>query len=261
MSPLAILLLCLLGFGAGSFGALAGVGGGVIITPVLVMYFGLPIHQAIGVSLVSVIATSTAASAVNVERQVADIRLGMTLELATTIGAAIAAIIAGSVDKRTLAVLFCCFLGYSAFSMAQKVWRSRKEAPTKEIPPYEPTNYPAGMGVALLAGGFSGLLGVGGGVIKVPAMFLFMKVPLRVATATSNFMIGVTAATSAYIYYGRGDVSIVHAAPIVSGVFAGSFLGARLAPRVRSLYVTALFVLITGWMTAQMIMKLIQGKL
>jgi len=145
--------------------------------------------------------------------------------------------------------------------MVQKAWKSRNEAAVKEIPEYTVQNYPAGMGVALLAGGFSGLLGVGGGVIKVPAMYLFMKVPLRVATATSNFMIGVTAATSAYIYFGRGDISITHAAPLVAGVFAGSLLAARVAPRIRSVYVMVIFIVVLLWMSSQMILRLLEGKL
>ena len=255
------LLLIVLGCAAGAFGALAGVGGGVIITPVLALYFHLPIHQAIGVSLVAVIATSTATSSVHVERHVTDVRLGMILELSTTIGAAIAAVIAVYVNKRAIAVLFVVFLLYSASTIVKRAWNSRKEKLQTEIPPYEPHNYPAGMTVALFAGAMSGLLGVGGGVIKVPAMYMFMGVPLRVATATSNFMIGVTAAASAYIYYGRGDVHLTVAAPLVAGVFAGSLVGARLAPKVRSIYVLTLFIGVTVWLAGQMIFKLATGAM
>lgn len=255
------LLLIVLGCAAGAFGALAGVGGGVIITPVLALYFHLPIHQAIGVSLVAVIATSTATSSVHVERHVTDVRLGMILELSTTIGAAIAAVIAVYVNKRAIAVLFVVFLLYSASTIVKRAWNSRKEKLQTEIPPYEPHNYPAGMTVALFAGAMSGLLGVGGGVIKVPAMYMFMGVPLRVATATSNFMIGVTAAASAYIYYGRGDVHPTVAAPLVAGVFAGSLVGARLAPKVRSIYVLTLFIGVTVWLAGQMIFKLATGAM
>src|SRR5262249_33866727 len=202
----AVLFLMLIGFAAGAFGALAGVGGGMIVTPLVAIYFGLPMHQAIGVTLLCVIATSTATSSMYVERHVTDVRLGMTLELATTIGALIAALIAHEINRRTLAVLFACFLLYSAGSMVKKAWSSRNEEPEETRPDYTPQSYPIGLAASLLAGGFSGLLGIGGGPIKVPVMFLFMKVPLRVAAATSNFMIGVTAATSAYIYWGRGNV-------------------------------------------------------
>src|SRR6202171_699109 len=200
------LWLLVLGFSAGIFGALAGLGGGIILIPVLAIYFGLPIHQAIGISLLSVIATSTATSSQYVENHVTDIRLGMTLELATTLGALIAALVAHHVNRRTLAILFVCFLAYSAASLVKKAWGSRQEEHETTVPEYKVQNYPLGLGASLIAGGLSGLLGIGGGPIKVPVMYLFMKVPLRVATATSNFMIGVTAATSAYIYWGRGDI-------------------------------------------------------
>jgi uncharacterized membrane protein YfcA len=254
-------MLMAIGCAVGSFGALAGVGGGVIITPLLAIYFHLPIHQAIGISLVTVIATSTATSSINVERHVTDIRLGMILELSTTIGAAVAAIIAGYVDRRTIALLFIAFLLYSSSSMMKRAWTSRSEALQTKIPPYEVKRYPLGLIGSLCAGALSGLLGVGGGVIKVPIMYLLMGVPLRVATATSNFMIGVTAATSAYIYYGRGDILLPVAAPLVAGVFAGSLAGARLAPKVRSTYVLFLFVAVTFWLAGQMIFKLATGKL
>ncbi len=128
-----------------------------------------------------------------------------------------------------------------------------------EVPDYRVENYPIGMGAALLAGGLSGLLGIGGGPIKVPIMLLFMKVPLRVATATSNFMIGVTAATSAFVYFGRGDIPITVAAVIVIGVFSGSLLGAHIGPRVRSTYILWLLTIVIGYLSVQMIVKLVSG--
>lgn len=254
------LLLLVLGLVAGGIGALAGIGGGIIITPMLAMYLGVPMHQAIGVSLTAVIATSTATSSVYVERGLSNIRLGMTLEMATTLGAAIAAIVAGFIDRRTLAVLFSLFLIYTATSMVRKAWGSRNQKNDPGVPPYEIRRYPLGLGASLLAGGFSGLLGIGGGPIKVPIMYLFMGVPLRVATATSNFMIGVTAATSAYIYYGRGDIPLHIAAPIVIGVFAGSLLGARLAPRVKTTYVLFLLIFVTAYLAVSMLYKVWAGK-
>jgi len=253
-------ILLLLGFVAGGIGALAGLGGGIIITPILAIYFGVPMHQAIGVSLMAVIATSTATSSVYVERGISNIRLGMTLEIATTCGAAIAAIVAGYIGRQTLAVMFSCFLIYTASSMVKKAWSSRNHEQEIGIPAYEIKRYPLGLGASVLAGGFSGLLGIGGGPVKVPIMYLFMGVPLRVATATSNFMIGVTAATSAYIYYGRGDVPLHTAAPIVMGVFAGSLTGARLAPKVKSSYVLFLLVGVTAYLAVNMIWKVWAGK-
>jgi uncharacterized membrane protein YfcA len=254
-----LFLLIAIGFVAGIFGALAGLGGGAIITPLLAIYFDLPMHQAIGVTLVCVIATSTATSALYVERHISDVRLGMTLELATTIGALLAALVAHRINRRTLAVLFAGFLLYSALSMVRKAWGSRNEKEEEIVPDYSPQNYPLGLFASLIAGGFSGLLGVGGGPIKMPVMYLFMKVPLRVAAATSNFMIGVTAATSAYVYWGRGDVNIVIAAPLVAGVFSGSLLGARLSHKVRPVYILVVLIGVTGSLAAQMIYKLMMG--
>src|SRR5690349_12454239 len=136
MTLLAVLLLVLIGFCAGCFGALAGVGGGMIITPLLAIYFGLPMHEAIGVTLLCVIATSTATSALYVERHITDIRLGMTLELATTVGALLAALVAHRMNRRTLAILFTCFLLYSGGSLVGKAWSSRKEKREESIPEY-----------------------------------------------------------------------------------------------------------------------------
>ena len=259
MTLTAVLLLILIGFCAGAFGALVGVGGGIIVTPLLAIYFGLPMHQAIGVTLLCVIATSTATSSLYVERHVTDIRLGMTLELATTVGALIAALMVHHINRRTLAILFACFLLYSAGSMIKKAWTARNQEHEESIPDYTPQNYPAGLAASLIAGGFSGLLGIGGGPIKVPVMLLFMKVPLRVAAATSNFMIGVTAATSAYVYWGRGDVRLDIAAPLVAGVFTGSLLGAKISPKIRSFYILMMLVCITGWLAGEMIYKLLTG--
>lgn len=259
MTALTVLQLVVVGIAAGGFGALAGIGGGVIIIPTLTLYFHLPIHQAIGISLTAVIGTSTATSSVHVERHITDIRLGMTLELATTIGAAIAAVIAGYTNRTTLAVLFILFLIYSASTLIKRAWSSRADKHIVDIPEYRPRRYGLGLLASVVAGGFSGLLGVGGGVIKVPLMYLLMGIPLRVATATSNFMIGVTAAASAYIYYGRGDVAVDIAAPLVAGVFTGSLVGARLAPRVHAKHVLAIFIAITLFLAVQMIIRLANG--
>jgi uncharacterized membrane protein YfcA len=255
------LILLALGFVAGGVGALAGIGGGIIITPILAIYFGVPMHQAIGVSLMAVIATSTATSSVYVERGLSNIRLGMTLEIATTIGAAIAAVIAGYIDRSTLALLFSLFLVYTALSLVRKAWTTRKHEPEPGVPEYKIKRYPAGLGASVLAGGFSGLLGIGGGPVKVPIMYLFMGVPLRVATATSNFMIGVTAATSAYIYYGRGDIRLHVAAPIVIGVFVGSLIGARLAPKVKGAHVLSLLVFVTAYLAVTMLWRVWTGRI
>ncbi len=255
------IILAVVGFAAGTLGSLVGLGGGILIIPVLAIYMGLPMHQAIGTSLMAVIATSTATSSVNVERGVTDIRLGMTLELATTLGAAAAAVVAGFVHRRTLAILFTCFLLYTGLSLVRRAWQGRSQKAQPAIPAYEIRNYPYGLGAAFLAGGMSGLLGIGGGAVKVPVMYLFMGVPLRVATATSNFMIGVTASASAFIYWGRGDVPLAYAAPIIVGVFAGSITGAHLAPKLRTSYVLGLLIVVTLYLASQMILKIVVGKI
>ena len=254
-----LLLLALVGFVVGSIGALAGVGGGVILAPLVAIYYGLPMHQAIGVSLVCVIATSTATSAVYVERHITDIRLGMTLELATTLGALLAALVARRLDRRTLALMFAIFLTYSAGSMVNKAWQSRHRQKDEPDTDYKVRNYPVGLMASLVAGGFSGLLGIGGGPLKIPVMYLFMKVPLRVCTATSNFMIGVTAATSAIVFWVRGDVNVAIAAPLVVGVFGGSMLAARVKHRVHTFYILLLLIGVTGWFAIQMFYKLATG--
>jgi uncharacterized membrane protein YfcA len=127
------------------------------------------------------------------------------------------------------------------------------------IPPYEPQRYPLGLAASLVAGGLSGLLGIGGGPIKVPVMFIFMNVPLMVATATSNFMIGVTAAASAMVYYRRGDILVEIAAPLAVGVFVGSLLGARLAPRIQTKYVVYLLVAIMLYLAGRLFIHLLNG--
>src|SRR3984893_3110471 len=258
-------LLVLLGFFAGLLGALTGIGGGGLLTPILALHFGIPIRQAIGTSLVAVITTSAASSSVHLQRHTTDIRLGMTLELATALGAAVTAYLVGYFNRNWLERIFAGFLLYSSITI---LWRGGKvkneELPAQNggetvIPPYEPQRYPLGLAASLLAGGLSGLLGIGGGPIKVPVMYLFMNVPLMVATATSNFMIGVTAAASAIVYYRRGDILVELAAPLAVGVFLGSLLGARLAPRIHTKYVVYLLVAIMLYLAGHLFVHLLTG--
>jgi uncharacterized membrane protein YfcA len=260
-------LLVLLGFFAGLLGALTGIGGGVLLTPVLALHFGIPIRQAIGTSLVAVITTSAASSSVHLQRHTTDIRLGMTLELATALGAAVMAYLVGYFNRNLLEGLFAGFLLYSSVIILLRGGKVKdEEAPSFDndgntvIPAYEPKRYPLGLGASLIAGGLSGLLGIGGGPIKVPVMFLFMNVPLMVATATSNFMVGVTAAASAIVYYRRGDILVELAAPLAVGVFLGSLLGARVAPRIRTKYVVYLLVTIMFYLAGNLIYHLLRGS-
>jgi uncharacterized protein len=261
-------LLVLLGFFAGLLGAMTGIGGGVLLTPILALHFGIPIREAIGTSLVAVITTSAASSSVHLQRHTTDIRLGMTLELATSFGAAITAYLVGYFNRNVLEGLFAGFLLYSSVIIllrGGKVKSEEQEEPSAAgnggtvFPPYEPQRYPLGLGASLIAGGLSGLLGIGGGPIKVPVMYLFMNVPLMVATATSNFMVGVTAAASAIVYYRRGDILVGVAAPLAVGVFLGSLLGARLAPRIRTKYVVYLLVAIMLYLAGHLCVHLLAG--
>jgi uncharacterized protein len=261
-------LLVVFGFCAGLLGSLTGIGGGVLLTPILTLHFGIPIRQAIGTSLVAVITTSAASSSVHLQRHTTDIRLGMTLELATALGAAVMAYLVGYFNRSVLEGLFAAFLLYSSITILSKQSKfssdeSSPPAPNGEvvIPPYEPQHFPLGLGASLIAGGLSGLLGIGGGPIKVPVMFLFMNVPLMVATATSNFMIGVTAAASAIVYYRRGDIQPQIAAPLAVGVFVGSVLGARLAPRVHTRIVVYLLVAVMLYLAGHLAFHLLRGVL
>jgi uncharacterized protein len=262
------ILLLILGFFAGLLGALTGIGGGVILTPILSLYFGIPIREAIGTSLVAVITTSAASSSVHLQRHTTDIRLGMTLELATAMGAAVMAYLVGYFNRSVLEGLFAAFLLYSSvmiLSKGGKVKEQDESSPAVNgevvIPPYEPQRYPLGLGASLVAGALSGLLGIGGGPIKVPVMFIFMGVPLMVATATSNFMIGVTAAASAMVYYRRGDILVQVAAPLAVGVFLGSLLGARVAPRVHTRIVVYLLVGVMLYLAGHLTFHLLRAIL
>lgn len=261
-------LLLLLGFFAGLLGALTGIGGGVLLTPILALHFGIPIRHAIGTSLVAVITTSAASSSVHLQRHTTDIRLGMTLELATSLGAAVMAYLVGYFNRSVLEGLFAAFLLYSSIMILSKRGKAKSDDESSPsvngdlvIPPYEPKRYPLGLGASLVAGAMSGLLGIGGGPIKVPVMFIFMDVPLMVATATSNFMIGVTAAASAMVYYRRGDILVQIAAPLAVGVFVGSLLGARLAPRVHTRIVMYLLVGVMLYLASHLILHLLRAGL
>ena len=248
------LLMIAGGVTAGVFGSLLGLGGGVLIVPLLTLVFGLELREAVGVSLVSVIMTSSVAAGVFLERHVADLRLGMRLELFTAIGALVGGSIAFLIDERLLALLFAGLLAYVAISML----RSRE---TAEADPdgttYEVRNLPLGVAGATGAGVVSALLGVGGGVIKVPLMHLGMGVPLRVSTATSNLMVGITAAASAVIYVIHGEVDPFVAGPTAIGVFLGASAGSRIAHRVDLRVLRFLFVAVLSYTAVQMLLRVV----
>jgi uncharacterized membrane protein YfcA len=177
----------------------------------------------------------------------------------------VTAYLVGYFNRNALEGLFAAFLLYSSITILARRGKvkTQEEPPAGKgaiaIPAYEPQRYPLGLAASLVAGGLSGLLGIGGGPIKVPVMFIFMNVPLMVATATSNFMVGVTAAASAVVYYRRGDILVEIAAPLAVGVFVGSLLGARLAPRIHTKYVVYLLVAIMLYLAGNLIVHLLKG--
>lgn len=264
LSLLDLGLLLLTGVVAGGLGALLGIGGGLLVIPVLVLGFEIPMQVAVAASLVAVVTTSTATGAVYVGRGLTNLRLAMTLELATTLGAIAGGLTVALLSERALAAIFAGFTLLTAGLLFTR--RSVGEARRARAVPgppeaqeepgrlagsyvddatgrrmdYRVRRLPVGLGLSLVAGNVSGLLGVGGGFLKVPAMSLGMGVPIRVAAATSNFMIGVTAAASLFVHYQRGFVRPLVAAPVALGVAVGALLGTRLAARVSGVFLARL---------------------
>lgn len=244
--------------GAGLLGALGGVGGGLIIVPALIILFGIDIQLAAGASIVAVIATSSGAAATFVREGLANLRIGMFLELATTTGAVVGALIAGIVAPSLLLALLGAILLASAGMQLLRLG----DPPGSDQPPapgrlrlvgeyhsvrlgrtvsYGSRRVPLGFGVMWVAGLVSGMLGIGSGALKVLAMDGVMRLPMKVSSATSNFMIGVTAAASAGIYLARGDVDATLAAPVAVGVLIGAVLGSRLLPRLSNRTIRLVF--------------------
>src|SRR4029079_8543433 len=251
------LLMIAGGTAAGVFRSLLGLGGGVLIVPLLTLVFGLELREAVGVSLVSVIMTSSVAAGVYLERHTADLRLGMRLELFTAIGALIGGSIAFLLAERLLALLFAGLLIYVAVSILRARTPAAPAGPPGEPETYEVRNMRLGVVGATGAGVLSALLGVGGGIVKVPLMHLGMGVPLRVATATSNLMVGITAAASAVIYVIHGGVDPYVAGPAVIGVFAGASIGSRISHRVDVRVLRFLFVAVLLYTAFEMLMKVV----
>jgi len=240
---------------AGLFGSLLGLGGGVLIIPLLTLGFGVPMKEAIGTSLICVIATSSGAASLYVRKHFADIRLAMTLELATTIGAIVGGLVAGIIKPEILTILFSVLLFYIALSMIRKRPEKNQETVSSAPGDYQITNFSFGMGASFFAGNISGLLGVGGGVIKVPAMYLMMGVPLRIAVATSNFMIGVTATAGAFVYYARGEVDLLVSGATMIGVFFGALVGSRILHLIKMEHLKKAFIIVLLYLSVEMLFK------
>lgn len=276
MTPLEFSLLAFsLSVGAGMFGALLGLGGGIIIIPVLTLLLKVDIRYAIGASIVSVIATSSGAAATYVKERMANLRVAMLLEVATTAGALTGAYLAGVVSKQWLYIIFSLVMGYTAIMMCRRSMSTGAEAPPDGLadrlrlhssyqdPFFGQVSYRVartriGLGISYIAGVLSGLLGIGGGPLKVPAMNLAMQLPIKAASATSNFMIGITAATSAGVYFSRGDINPFVAAPVAVGVLLGSTIGSHLLAHLRSSVLRIAFIGVLLWISIQMLLKGLQ---
>ncbi len=296
MTTATIFGLAGLGVFAGLLGALVGIGGGIVLIPALVLIFGINIKIAVAASLVAVVATSTAAGSVYVGKGLSNMRLGMTLEIATTMGGLSGGLLAAWVPARILSELFAVLVIITAYFMLKSKEHASTSAPTPSSttsPPPDSTTLTAvslkrdfdgheeigrlagsyfdpqkkstihyqavriyfGAAISYLAGVLSGLLGVGGGFIKVPAMNLGMKVPLKVAAATSNFMIGVTAISSLFVYFARGLVHPWIAAPAAVGIVVGALAGTRLAGRASHRVLKSTLAIVLIAVAIQMALK------
>src|SRR5690242_4332318 len=278
MTVLLFSLIVLVGsFFAGLVGSLTGLGGGVVIIPMLTFLFGVDIHYAIGASLISVIATSSGAAADYVKEGISNIRIGMFLEIATTLGAVGGAMIAVYAPTDIIAVVFGFVLIFSAAISLKKKSENLVQYSSGKIAHilklnssypiehgeirYAAHNVPGGFIMMAIAGLISGLLGIGSGALKVIAMDHFMKLPFKVSTTTSNFMIGVTAAASAGIYMQRGYINPGLSMPVVLGVIAGAFLGSKILVKSKTKWLRILFACIITFLALQMIYNGITGKI
>jgi uncharacterized membrane protein YfcA len=262
---------------AGFLGSLTGLGGGVVIVPFLTLALGVDIRYAIGASLVSVIATSSGAAAAYVKEGFSNIRIGMFLEVATTLGALVGAVLASMVPNAAIAVVFGIFLIPSAYLSVRTqrdsisdippdpfAQRLRLDAsyPTPKGPKaYRVRAVPGGFSVMFAAGALSGLLGIGSGALKVIGMDQIMRIPFKVSTTTSNFMIGVTAAASAGVYLNRGYIDPGLAMPVMLGVLIGSLLGARFLTGAKTRVLRLIFAAVILALGVEMIYKGLTGRL
>lgn len=255
--------LCL-GVAAGILGSLLGLGGGVLVVPGLTLLFGLPIKTAIATSVVAVVTNSLAASVVYVRRGFTHIKLAMILEITTTLGAAAGGLIAVWVSGRWLYGLFAMVALYIVYAMRRPPAAETADDPDGVLPAvftdpatggevrYGVHRVGVGMAVSTVAGVLSSLLGIGGGVVKVPIMCQIMGVPIKAAAATSTFMIGITTATAAMIYYGSGLVAPALVIPVALGAVVGAQAGSRLAAKIQSKALRALFQVFLLFIAAQM---------
>ncbi len=270
MTLVSFLALLLGGAVTGTFGALLGLGGGVFLIPFLVLVLGLPMHEAIATSIVAVIATSSAGATVNLERKTVNMRLGMLLEIATVLGAIGGGVTANLLEGGVLQKLFSLLLLVVAVIMIRRARSNRgkdvlyhdgklpgtfRDDATGQDVTYTVKRIPAVLGVSFVAGNVSGLLGIGGGIFKVPAMNMISGIPMKAATATSNFMIGVTAAASAFIYFAHGHLNPLIGSTAALGVLGGSLLGVTLGRRIHSRLLTWLFAVVMLGVSVELLLR------
>ncbi len=269
-----LFLLFFTSIAAGGIGAILGLGGGMLLVPVLAMFFGVNLHYAMGASIVSVIATSSGAAAAYLKTRLSNLRIGLFLVMATTSGAITGAYLAGVVPVRWLEFILGLALAYSALATFQQLdvelpgqlpydrvaarfglegayYDTRLDSEVK----YRATHVGRGFAAMFCAGVLSGLLGIGSGAFKVLAMDYFMRLPMKVSTATSNFMIGITAAASAGVYFARGDVHPLVAIPVAVGVLLGANTGTRLMARMRNTTVRKAFLPILIYLAVSMLLR------
>ena len=275
-----------IGFAAGLVGSTLGIGGGIFIVPMLTVLAHLPIHVAIASSLVSIVATSTTAAAAYVKNRFANVRVGILLEAAALVGAIGCAFLAAYLRSQVLAILFAALLFYVGYRMmirqpamqeedlsqqdakgpddadsAIAIYGSFYDPGLNEVVSYRVKRLPQGLGAGLLAGGLSGLLGIGGGIIQVPAMNRLMQMPIKAAIGTSSFIMGITALGGSLVYCLHGYVYPVIVAPVVIGAFLGAQLGSRLAPRAKGIVLARTFAVIVFVIAAIMIARGVTGGL
>jgi uncharacterized membrane protein YfcA len=263
---------------AGFLGALTGLGGGVVLVPVLALLFGVDIRYAIGASLVSVIATSSGSASAYVKEGYSNIRIGMFLEIATTLGALVGASIASNLGTTAIAITFGCVLIYSAYQtifawvepdreclnpdpLATRLRLNGDYPAGGTRHKYCVQNVPAGFAMMIGAGALSGLLGIGSGAMKVLVMDRMMQIPFKVSTTTSNFMIGVTAAASAGVYLSRGYIEPGLAMPVTLGVLAGAWLGTKFLVRAPVHVLRRVFAVVISLLAIEMIFNGLTGRL
>jgi uncharacterized membrane protein YfcA len=278
MSVLLFTIIVLLGaFLAGLLGSLTGLGGGVVIIPLLTLVLGVDLHYAIGASIISVIATSSGSAAAYVKEGITNIRIGMFLEIATTISAIFGAVITIYINPSYIAVIFGIILLFSAAMMIRKkvdrsdndtsgklaVWlKLNGKYPTADgAKTYAVHNVIGGFMMMFVAGIISGLLGIGSGALKVIAMDNIMRIPFKVSTTTSNFMMGVTAAASAVVYFHRGQIDPGIAMPVTIGVLIGSTLGAKILIRSKPEKLKVVFAVVVTFLALQMIYNGLSGRI